>query len=268
MADNEVWETNPNVWFVSEKNGSAILDENGNFQPSYATTGSDAYTSTMRLENDPYNSGDTENCWRYAKRTGTADKGYNYIVRINPYNYFIYKYGFEPSFVFGTDAKGYDVFSRLASGARFSLVLAVFVSLINLVIGAFYGAVEGLLRRCDRYIAGAHIRYTRRGAVNSSRYAVPIASCKQGRNDPFAFCLRLSSPAGYPLPRALGCMFYRFKNQEYVLAAQNVGRGRFPDNVQAYLSKQPWYDHNKHRAYNPGRYLFGNIAVISRNYKS
>ena len=84
MADNEVWETNPNVWFVSEKNGSAILDENGNFQPSYATTGSDAYTSTMRLENDPYNSGDTENCWRYAKRTGTADKGYNYIVRINP----------------------------------------------------------------------------------------------------------------------------------------------------------------------------------------
>lgn len=226
MADNEVWETNPNVWFVSEKNGSAILDENGNFQPSYATTGSDAYTSTMRLENDPYNSGDTENCWRYAKRTGTADKGYNYIVRINPYNYFIYKYGFEPSFVFGTDAKGYDVFSRLASGARFSLVLAVFVSLINLVIGAFYGAVEGyyggvidiLLERISDILAGVPF------IVVATLFRLHLAS-KVGMIPSLLFAFVLTG--WISIAARVRMQFYRFKNQEYVLAARTLGAGDF-----------------------------------------
>ena len=226
MADNEVWETNPNVWFVSEKNGSAILDENGNFQPSYATTGSDAYTSKMRLENDPYNSGDTENCWRYAKRTGTADKGYNYIVRINPYNYFIYKYGFEPSFVFGTDAKGYDVFSRLASGARFSLVLAVFVSLINLVIGAFYGAVEGyyggvidiLLERISDILAGVPF------IVVATLFRLHLAS-KVGMIPSLLFAFVLTG--WISIAARVRMQFYRFKNQEYVLAARTLGAGDF-----------------------------------------
>ena len=43
----------------------------------------------------------------------------------------------------GTDAQGYDIMVRLAHGIRVSLLLAVSVSMINLTIGAIYGAIEG-----------------------------------------------------------------------------------------------------------------------------
>ena len=180
----------------------------------------------MRLENDPYNSGDTENCWRYAKRTGTADKGYNYIVRINPYNYFIYKYGFEPSFVFGPTRKAMT-FSHALLRCALQPCPCRFCFAYQPCDRRVLRCRGGLLRRCDRYIAGAHIRYTRRGAVNSSRYAVPIASCKQGRNDPFAFCLRLSSPAGYPLPRALGACSIGSRTRNTYLPPRTLGAGDF-----------------------------------------
>ena len=36
-----------------------------------------------------------------------------------------------------------DLFVCLASGARFSLILAIIVATINLFVGAIYGAIEG-----------------------------------------------------------------------------------------------------------------------------
>ncbi len=65
------------------------------------------------------------------------------MVRVCKYTYFQYRYGFEPAFVFGTNAKGQDIFTRLAAGARFSFLLAISISAINLFIGAIYGAIEG-----------------------------------------------------------------------------------------------------------------------------
>ena len=67
----------------------------------------------------------------------------NVVCRINYLKYFEYKYGKKPVFFFGTDQYGKDIFANLASGARFSLLFACAISVINLVIGAIYGAVEG-----------------------------------------------------------------------------------------------------------------------------
>ena len=73
---------------------------------------------------------------------GTAETA-QYRVRVLYYNYYRYINGFEPNYIFGTDSQGYDLALRMANGIKLSLMLAICVSLINLVIGAIYGAIEG-----------------------------------------------------------------------------------------------------------------------------
>lgn len=224
-----------NYWFQCDANGKPVLDENGNFIDGYYRKGIDDYFS-LRLDGDPgkvelENPEDVKNItnrYRYAKkavssiRDENGNKRYNYIVRIDAYNYFIYKYGFEPSFAFGTDSHGYDIFSRLASGARFSLLFAIAVSAINLVIGAIYGAIEG-------YYGGATDMIMER--ISDILSAVPSMVVT------VLFNLHLSKTVG-TIPSLLYAFivtgwigmasrtrmqFYRFKNQEYVLAARTLG---------------------------------------------
>jgi len=55
--------------------------------------------------------------------------------------------------VLGTDAKGRDLLARLAHGARVSLAVGLFGSLIALAVGLPWGAVAGLLGgRTDRWM--------------------------------------------------------------------------------------------------------------------
>lgn len=214
------------IWYECDAQGRPAIDDNGNFIPAYNTYASggqrDDYTSNMRLAKDPYVNGDTAHGWSYATRTGSADKGYNYVVRVNPYNYFIYKYGFEPKFAFGTDVHGYDIFTRLASGARFSMLLAVGVSAVNLIIGAIYGAIEG-------FYGGKTDLIMER--VSDILSAIPTMIVV------ILFNLHFSATVG-AVPALIWAFivtgwigmagttrmqFYRYKNQEYVLAARTLG---------------------------------------------
>lgn len=223
---SEIVETLPDVWYKSDAKGKPIFDKEGNFQPDYATSGSDGYYSKMRLAGDPYNEGDTENCWRYARRTGKAETGYNYVVRVDPYNYFIYKHGFEPSFIFGSDSRGFDIFTRLASGARLSFLLAVFVSAINLTIGAFYGAIEGyyggatdmIMERISDILSGVPFM------VVTVLFKLHLAS-KVGVVGSFLFAFVLTGWIG--MASSVRMQFYRFKNQEYILSARTLGAKDF-----------------------------------------
>ena len=61
------------------------------------------------------------------------------IFRVDSLSYFQYRYGHEPVFLFGTNAYGQDILTRMAEGARFSLLFALIISAINLAIGAVYG---------------------------------------------------------------------------------------------------------------------------------
>lgn len=226
FCDNPVNNTQrqvlPNIWYDCDQKGNAILGRDGELVPAYRTYGTDDYTSVMRLANDPYNEGDTDGRWRYAFRTGTADTGRNYLVRVSSYNYFIYRHGFEPSFIFGTDAKGYDIFSRLALGARFSFVLALIVSAINLTIGAIYGAIEGyyggatdiIMERVSDVLSGVPFM------VVTVLFQLHLAS-KVGVVGSLIYAFILTGWIG--MASRVRMQFYRFKNQEYVLAARTLG---------------------------------------------
>lgn len=210
-----------NIWYLCDQKGNPELDAEGNFIPAYFTSGEDDYHS-LRLANDPYNSGDRETYWRYAQKTGSASTGYNYSVRVNAYNYFIYRYGFEPSFIFGTDTNGYDIFSRLASGARFSFILALLVSAVNLTIGAIYGAIEGyyggttdiVMERISDILSGIPFM------VVTVLFQLHLSG-KVGTVPSLIYAFVLTGWIG--MASRVRMQFYRFKNQEYVLAARTLG---------------------------------------------
>ena len=235
IKNSPVLFNNINVWYKCDNKGNP-LDADGNrltidnykdVIPGYRTytsqgAVSDFYTST-RIAGDPgIDDPESPDRFKYCMRGGSKKLGYTFTVRINPYNYFIYKYGFEPYFLFGSSANGYDIFTRLAQGARFSLMFAVLVSAINLVIGAIYGAIEG-------YYGGAADLVMER--VSDILASVPSMVVT------VLFNLHLSAKVG-PIPALLYAFvltgwigmasrtrmqFYRFKNQEYVLAARTLG---------------------------------------------
>ena len=49
----------------------------------------------------------------------------------------------EPYFLFGTTGTGQDILTCLASGAQFSFLFSICVAVVNLLVGAIYGAIEG-----------------------------------------------------------------------------------------------------------------------------
>ena len=234
----------PDIWYDCDAKGNANKTESGQLVPSYYTSGNDFYTSTKRIASDPgllalekvkdITDEDAKNealskdpnwarRYRYAQVTGKSDSP-NYVVRVSSYNYFIYKYGFEPSFAFGTDSNGYDIFSRLASGARFSFMLAILVSAVNLVIGAIYGAIEGyyggvtdmIMERVSDVLNGVPFM------VVTVLFQLHLAS-KVGVVGSLIYAFVLTGWIG--MASNVRMQFYRFKNQEYVLAARTLGAG-------------------------------------------
>ncbi len=211
-----------NIWYQCDQKGNPVFDKSGNFIPSYFTGNDEDYFSSMRLANDPFLKGDKVNCFSYAQKTGTAASGYNYVVRVNAQNYFTYRYGFEPSFIFGTDTNGYDIFSRLASGARFSFILAILVSAVNLTIGAIYGAIEGyyggltdiIMERVSDILDGIPFM------VVTVLFQLHLSG-KVGAIPSLIYAFVLTGWIG--MASRVRMQFYRFKNQEYVLAARTLG---------------------------------------------
>ncbi|MBQ9481008.1 MAG: ABC transporter permease [Clostridia bacterium] len=205
---------NANIWYEIKNNGAPKLDADGNIVPLYLQTGNDGGYHSKRVADD-------DGTFRYAKIGGTID-AMSYNVRVSKYNYFIYKYGREPYFVFGTNAKGQDIFTRLAAAAQFSFMLALFVSLINLTIGAIYGAIEGyfgglpdlIMERVTDILSGIpFVVVTTLFQLHLANKVGPIVSLL------FAFV----TTGWIGMAGTVRMQFYRYKNQEYVLAARTLG---------------------------------------------
>ncbi len=211
-------QTDANIWYEANRKGVATLDSEGNFQPIYrTTTPTDTTYHSLRIaaDNDP------EHPLAYARVTGTSSAP-SYVVRVCKYNYFQYRYGFEPAFVFGTNDRGQDIFTRLAAGARFSFLLAIGISFINLFIGAIYGAIEGyyggavdlVMERISDIVSGVPFM------VVTTLFQLHLAS-KVGVIPALLFAFVTTGWIG--MAARVRMQFYRFKGQEYILAARTLG---------------------------------------------
>ncbi len=204
---------NPNIWYqVSDVKGTPVLDENGDFIPAYSTNAA--------LEGVPYNSirieGDDGSYIYSAKKSGSLH------CRVCYYNYYIYLNGHEPIYLFGTNTMGQDLFGAIGIGARFSILFAILVSALNLTIGAIYGSIQGyyggkvdlVMDRIADILSGMPF------IVCTTLFQLHLGQ-KVGVVPAFLFAFVLTGWIG--MSALTRKQFYRFKGQEFVLAARTLG---------------------------------------------
>ena len=211
---------NANFWFKTKKGKGGkteiVFDKDGNFIPIYqAANGKDNYTSSMYWEGD-------EKLYNYAE----PKDGNMWNVRVDYQAYYTYKHYIAndgittPSFLFGANDAGKDIFTCLASGARFSFLLAVLVSSVNLFVGAIYGAIEGYYGGKIDILMERFVEI-----LGSIPFMIVITLLKYHFNVSHVVILFISFfLTGWTgMAGRTRMQFYRFKNQEYVLVARTLG---------------------------------------------
>ena len=214
--------TDASIWYDANRKGVPQLDADGNYVNVYRVTGSDGNYDSLRVEGDPgIDDPEASDRYRYAIITGDSSS-ISYKCRVYMQTYFQYRYGFEPSFLFGTTETGQDILTRLASAARFSLLFAICVSAINLTLGAIYGAIEGYYGGMTDMLMERFVDILSRVPfmVVATLFQLHLAS-KVGPVVSLLFAFVLTGWIG--MAGTVRMQFYRFKGQEYVLAARVLG---------------------------------------------
>ena len=212
-------ESNANWWYKTDRKGNPLrLNDMGT---KYVNLKYD-YVQDVVLE-DNYLRDHEGNLvdWKYSGG-GTVDTAM-YRIRVLFYNYYRYTHdGAEPEFIFGTDSVGYDLAYRMAVGLRLSLILSVCIFAINFILGAIYGAIEGYYGGTADLVM-EFISYILSGVpfmVTASLFQIHLAG-KAGPIPSLLFAFVLTGWIG--TASLVRTQFYRFKNQEYVMAARTLG---------------------------------------------
>lgn len=195
------YKTDPNAWFLTNAKGVATRDKDGQLQDIYLKD---------KESPDGY-------AYYQLKMNGTS-----YQIRTLYSSWYQYKNGKEACFLFGADEYGYDICVRLASGARLSLTVSVLAAIINLILGIIVGALEG-------YYGGAFDLVMER--VKDILYQIPSLvfmtlfqiyfARKMGSMFAMFFCFIFFGWIN--TSATVRAQFYRFKGQEYVMAARTLG---------------------------------------------
>ncbi len=215
IEDNEynMDSTDANNWYKTKKNVPISTASGKAVKMSYS--------EDLVLE-DNYKRDSDGNLVYYEYTGGGTFETAQLKIRVLYYNYYIYTNGAEPNYAFGTDSQGYDLMLRLAGGLRLSLLLAVCVSIINFIIGAVYGAIEGF------YGGTADLIMERISDILGNVPFIIVAtlfqmhlSAKVGAIPCLIFAYILNGWIG--IAYRVRTQFYRFKKQEFVLAAKTLG---------------------------------------------
>lgn len=201
----------------------AQLDSKGNVIPDYKTH------SVGQPSNDNYNSlriaGDGENGIEY-EYARPIDSGYE--VRVNYYEYYVFYHSYvlkdgvdKPSFIFGANEEGQDIFTCLAAGALFSFAFAISVAAVNLIVGAIYGAIEGYYGgKIDLVME----RFSDILSAVPTMIIVTLLKLHMGTSGAVLILFLSFFLTGWiGMASTTRMQFYRYKNQEYVLAARTLG---------------------------------------------
>lgn len=142
-----------------------------------------------------------------------------YTARVDLFKYSLNQTTDDTYFWFGTNAKGQDLFTEMWKAARISILLALSVTLINLIIGALIGSAIGY------YGGWLDILFDRIVDILSSLPFIALLTLvviAYGSSIPVIILAFIATGwiGSYGRTRM---QFYRFKKREYVLAARTLG---------------------------------------------
>ena len=134
-------------------------------------------------------------------------------------NYYKYIGAEDTYFWFGTDAMGRDLWTRLWRGARVSLLIALFSTISDVIIGVIFGSVAGyyggkidfyMMRFCEILNAFPNV-------VICTLFIMLFGS------NIFSMTLALCIRGWVGTARMVRAQFLRYRGREYVMAAQTMG---------------------------------------------
>ena len=206
------------------------LDKEGNIIPNYWKYEAADFSSLMaeynslRIEGE---NGIEENGKQYFYVYGRVVDG-GIEVRAEYYEYYIYQHTqvkkdkiSEPVFWFGTTETGKDIFACLAYGAQFSFVFATLVAMANFIFGVIWGSISG-------YSGGkidlAMERFAEILGSVPTMIVITLLKYHMGTSSQALVLFIAFFATGWiGMAGTTRMQFYRFKNQEYVLAARTLG---------------------------------------------
>ncbi len=203
-----------------------VYDQNGSIIPAYdyyrEGQGNDHYDS-LRIQGDGFEKNGVKYYYSYALPNSTG-----YEVRVNYYEYYIYQHTeilkdgiTAPNFLFGTTSDGQDVFTCLFSGARFSFLFGLAVAVVNMIVGAIYGSTAG-------YYGGKTDLIMERitdvlSAVPTMIVITLLKRHMENSSEMIILFIAFFATGWIGMASTTRMQFYRYKNQEYVLAARTLG---------------------------------------------
>lgn len=134
-----------------------------------------------------------------------------------------YKYigwSYLPSFLFGTDKTGRDMFKYVFEGLRNSLLLGLFTFIVCFLFGLAWGAISG-------YFGGAVDLVMER--ITDILSGIPwivvmtLVILKTNESSFWTFALALCLTGWIGTASLTRTQFYRFRGREYVLASRTLG---------------------------------------------
>ena len=224
-----------NIYYKMENPGAAIikpkLDSDGNIIPNYwkydaasEIPSTIAPYNSLRIEGqDGFTEDGTQYLYVYGRR---VDGGIE--VRAEYYEYYIFEHTqekkdgiTEPTFWFGTTDTGKDIFACLAYGARFSFVFATIVAVVNFIVGVIWGSIAG-------YFGGKTDLFMERfseilGSVPTMIVITLLKYHMGTSSQALVLFIAFFATGWIGMAGTTRMQFYRFKNQEYVLAARTLG---------------------------------------------
>ncbi|MBR6426683.1 MAG: ABC transporter permease [Clostridia bacterium] len=211
-----------NYWYKTDAKGYPVKTATDGSMRRISLTNHDGVVDTSISLEDNYLRDSDGKLVFYKHIGGGSMETSLFRIRVLYYNYYLYQNGFEPNYILGTDSQGYDLALRLAEGIQLSIFISVFVCLINFIIGALYGAVEGyyggaidiIMERISDILVDVPF------IVVATLFQMHLAK-KVGPLVSLIFAFVLTGWIG--IASRVRSQFYRFKNQEYVMAARTLG---------------------------------------------
>ena len=180
--------------------------------------------NSLRIEGE---NGIEENGKQYFYAYGRKVDG-GIEVRAEYYEYYIYRHNEvlkdgikEPTFIFGTTQTGKDIFACLAYGARFSFMFATLVAIVNFIVGVIWGSISGY---CGGKIDLTMERFAEVLGSVPSMIVITLLKYHMGTaSQTLVLFIAFFATGWIGMAGRTRMQFYRFKNQEYVLAARTLG---------------------------------------------